>query len=374
MAGAPTQKEASAFGTKMKNSRTLPYNWSIAQGETIDHTRLLNSNVYPARLVPSNDYDTDYMIKQQITDVDGMISPSRPMPWTERDIDYLKNRRDAEEYAAYMDWVSRKFPINDPANREMFKRILPGYFSARKQVLQEQINLSAKYANLRLFGPENEEDLILQYEVETGRVKLPQGPFHDPIKWMENEAGITARDNEDEYNRKITDLNRETYERGLFNPFSFLTPQNAPWGPNSYNMADQVGDPRFRALGPPGALVPQNENYAHNYFGSTLGRISRMFGWSNADKTVQKSAAYHNALPSVGASYTYQTEANQPYVTARYNNVGTTYGAGGGVRINNRQAEYAAMNGNAPNVAAPGPANVPPAAGGANNNNLINLG
>lgn len=286
MAGAPSQQSATQFGTRMKNSRTLPYAWgSMAQGANIEETKLLNSNLYPARFVPSDDFDTEWQIRQQIAEAGSdMISQKRPMPWTEKEIDYLKRKRDAEEYANYNDWLIHKFPLNDPANREILKRTVPRYFEERKAVLSEQINLSAKYANLRLFGPDNEDDLKLQYAVETGRVRLPQGPFHDPIAWLEAEANVDQFPANQDANERLMQYNEvrnaATYEKGLFNPFNILTWKNAPWGPNAKNMADVVGDQRVRALGPRGIYAPTNANYARQYGGAGLGELNRQIDWT----------------------------------------------------------------------------------------------
>lgn len=312
MAGAPSQQSASQFGAQMKNSRTLPYAWgSMAEGGTLPETKLINSNLYPARFIPSDDFDSEWMIRQQLSEdpAANLITPSRPMPWTEKEISYLKRRRDAEEYAAYNDWLIKKFPLNDPANREILKRTVPRYFEDRKQVLQEQINLSAKYANLRLFGPENEDDLKLQYAVETGRVHLPQGPFHDPIKWFENEAHarVLGTANQQQFLGANEVMNRQAYNKGLFNPFSFLTWKNAPWGPNALNMADGVGDRRARNLGPAGTNVPTNENYATQYAGADLGAEQREIVWAdNGSRNIAENRAVNAANPGVGRQAAYE--------------------------------------------------------------------
>lgn len=301
MAGAPSQKTATQFGQQMKNSRTLPFALgSIQEGATPQETKLLNSNLYPTRFVPSDDFDTEWMIRQQLVEGNNsLVSAKRPMPWTENEISYMKRKRDAEEYAAYNDWLIHKFPLNDPANREILKRTVPRYFEERKQVLQEQINLSAKYANLRLFGPENEDDLKLEYMVETGRVKLPQGPFHDPMAWMERESGVEWADN-DALLGAVSTQNRAAYEKGLFNPFSFLTWSNAPWGPNAKNMADSVGDPRVRALGPIGADVPTNKNYQTQYQGPGLGQAERAAIWDQQGN--RAISRYKNATAGMASS------------------------------------------------------------------------
>jgi hypothetical protein len=312
MAGKPSKQETKAFGAKAKASRTEPYMWgTLPEGATLEETKMLNSNRYPYRPLPSDDFDTEWMIRQQIAEpASQMVSDARPLPWTEKEIQYLKDKRDAEEYAAYVDWIGHRFPMNDPANQRLMKEIVPSYFATRKALLQEQINLQAKAAQLRLLGPENEADLQLQYMIETGRIQIPEGPFHEPLEWAQNEATRgqqqrRAADNA-QFFAGLAQMNAKAYEKGLFNPFKLLTYKNAPWAPNALNMADIKGDPRVRALGPAGALQPQNYNYGQMYRGQSLG-----FGQRLTAPAVNQAPEYNQvaALPSVGQTMRFEQEA-----------------------------------------------------------------
>ncbi len=305
MAGQPTQKEATNFGSQMKNSRTREYMWNgIAYGQNKAETERINANLYPYKPLPEDPYDTTWQIHQQIAEPNsGMVSDRRPLPWTQEEIDYLKRKRDAEEYAGFQSWIATKFPITDPANRDLLKKIVPEYFSVRKQNLAEQIGLSAKYATLRLTGPENEDDLKLIYMVETDRVKLPKGPFHDPMAWMANEYELQGLIG-DEWKNKIETKNERRYEAGLFNPFRILTYRNAPFAPNVDNMSDGFGDPRVRALGPQGARQPVSYDYANTYGGADLGFRNR----APALERRYQGRAQAASLPSVGLKFKYDAE------------------------------------------------------------------
>jgi hypothetical protein len=349
MAGKPSKQETKAFGAKAKASRTEPYMWgTLAEGATLEETKMLNSNRYPYRPLPSDDFDTEWMIRQQIAQPGSeMVSDARPLPWTEKEIQYLKDKRDAEEYAAYVDWIGHRFPMNDPANQRLMKEIVPSYFATRKALLQEQINLQAKAAQLRLLGPENEADLQLQYMIETGRIQIPQGPFHEPLEWAQNEMGGRPADNA-QFFAGLNQQNARAYEKGLFNPFKLLTYKNAPWAPNALNMADIKGDPRVRALGPAGAIQPQNYNYGQMYRGETLGFMDRLTAPAQGRRTAS-ALNQIAALPSVGQ--TRRFEENAAYTgTTTWSNANRDYRLGAGANVLNpapvapNAVQQAAMN------------------------------
>lgn len=274
MAGQPSIQQTQKFGQQAKNSRTRPYMWgSLAPGIDAADTIRMNSNAYPYKPLPEDPYDTEWNIRQEISTQDNgswrMVTPARPLPWSEEEIDYLKRKRDAEEFAAYTDWIAKRFPINDPANRDLLKRIVPSYFSTRKANLREQLELTKKFAELRLIGPESEDDLHLQYLVETGRIKLPQGPLHDPMRWMISELPSNEKiETNKELMSAVARENKSKYYKGLFNPFRLLSVLNAPWAANERNFSDIVGDQRLPNLGPYGAAVPLDGNYYSQYRGT----------------------------------------------------------------------------------------------------------
>lgn len=319
MAGQPTVEQTKQFGQRMKNARTRPYAWDgFAMGADEVETKMLNSNLYPMKPLPEDKFDTEWNIRQQLVTAPGaMITNARPMPWTEGEIDYLKRKRDAEEYAAYNSWLGERFPLNDPANRELLKRIVPRYFEVRKSNLQEAIALQAQYANLRLFGPESEEDLKLEYEVETGRKKIPLGPFHDPVKWLMNEQGLTDAATNTDLENAVYDQNDNAYAKGLFNPFGFLLRQNGPFALNPFNKADIRGDNRYRVRGPLGAAGPLTNNYLSNYGGAYLGQTER--NRTGAQRLEQATIQQYNQVAINRAANNTAVLSGVPELDAAFN-------------------------------------------------------
>ena len=231
-------------------------------------------NEFPIKPIRKDPYDTDYLIKKELTDVKGGISAARPLPYTERDIDYIKRKRDDEEYAAYSAWLGTLFDLTDPAQVALFKQIAPSYFTRREEVINEAIDMTSKYAKLRLFGAQTEEDLKFQWQVETGRVILPSGPIWDPLTWIENTAiqqGV-AQKGEDQA-VVMAAWNQYVYEKGMFSPFRVLPQLLGGWGANKLNRTDIYGDKKSgRFAGPWKMNQPNSINYAQNYATNNPGQ------------------------------------------------------------------------------------------------------
>lgn len=286
-AGAPTASQVSSLAAMGQSSMTIPYaleNYNPADPK---------QNEFPIKPIRKDPYDTDYLIKKELTNVKGGISAARPLPYTERDIDYIKRKRDDEEYAAYSAWLGTLFNLNDPAQVALFKQLAPSYFTRREEVINEAIDMTARYAKLRLFGAQTEEDLKFQWQVETGRVILPNGPIWDPLTWIERTAkdtGVVAQ------NRTQSDTillwNQHVYEVGMFSPFRVLPQLFGGWGPNKRNRTDIMGNKASgRFAGPANMNQPDNDNYASNYTINNPGR-GRTQKLVNYERTVLANQYY----------------------------------------------------------------------------------
>lgn len=287
--GAPTLETTKKFQQYTKDSRSSPIYFTdvkplndvekLVNGEGVEQNkafRLKNSTTYPSRPIATDDRATRWAM---IQDLKGdQITSARPMPFTDADLQYLMDRESAEEYAAYEAWLGNRYNLNDPATKAIFKGMVPRYFERRKEILEEQMKDHARYARLVQTGPENEDDLMFQWTVETGRRTVPIGPFYDPFQWMMNtlyadkpaEAVDPAKATESNVFAKIATHNASAYKYGMFNPFKPTTPANAGYLPNPYNPTDIVGNPSVRQYGFPGAGVPTSDNWKIAYGGKDL--------------------------------------------------------------------------------------------------------
>lgn len=302
--GAPTERAVEEFGAQIEKSKQSPYlllNPSFItvagdpQGATLESrlaTKAANSSKFPIRGFPSDPYDSMWSMKDDlarpVTLANGVTVPSivterRPLPIVEQDIAYLKRKRDAEENLSYLAWQANKYDLNDPATRDWFEKRCPSYFDQRESLIEQQIDLAARYAKIRLRGAKTEDDLKLEYFIETDRITLPKGPVWDPYAWVSMEAGTDTEQTVNHQQTNILSYNRNAYRKGLFNPTKVSVPQTSGMMQNPYNQGDIAGYPDTQNTGIRGAPVAQTMNYltAYGPFGNDRG----LFGARTAANT-----------------------------------------------------------------------------------------
>lgn len=285
--GAPTQQAANSFAAQMKASRVAPISWqdykepnareiAEAGGSTEKAFKALNSTRYPQRPLPLDDRDSQVAMLRDLADQavkDNLITPARPLPVQDWELQYMKDKAANEDYAAYRQWLSNKYDLNDMATRAWFKQIAPEYFTEKRELLKEMMDRHAKYSLLRMAGPENEEDLRFEYAVETGRIPIPKGPFYNPLEWVVNEMegmGVGAPSTMVGFLENVSKLNRKAYEYGMFNPVKPRTAEQSGMPGNILNPQDLVGAPQLRSYGFAGQYVPTNYNWHSGYGGENL--------------------------------------------------------------------------------------------------------
>lgn len=284
--GAPTQSTVDAFSAQSKAARSTPLSFTDYRLPTAHDAikagadtatassnnelfQLLNSTRYPTRTIATDDRATMFDMKHQL-DQANMISASRPLPYTDAEIQYIIDRQAAEEFAAFDQWLGSRYDLNDPATKAWFKSIVPSYFTRRKEVLNEAMKLHAKYSNMRFEGPLDQEDLVFQYNVETGKTVIPTGPFYDPYTWTQNQIGYHKKNNK-EFMEAVAQNNETAYKYGLFNPYRPRTPFNDnAAGRNPANPGDLVGNPANRMYGPLGMYPPTEAKWAVSYGGDNM--------------------------------------------------------------------------------------------------------
>lgn len=291
--GAPTSQETQLFGQQIEKATQFPelvlnpIFYDRPQNtpqENREITRKLNASNFPVRPLPKDSYDTTYKIKDDLTnpavrfhdydpnnqaqvDMAARAMLARPVPYTEADIDYIKRKRDDEEYSGYLTWQANKYDLNDPAERQWFNKVCPDYFKQRETLIDQQIDLSAQYTKLRLFGPRTEEDLKLEYFIETGRVKLPKGPIWDPYQQLLNDNLVPENATVQQAGLLVTAGQRAKYRRGLFSPMNPVTMETGGLALNRYNRSDIAGEPLSNYTGPYGSVQSAQPNYGAAYFG-----------------------------------------------------------------------------------------------------------
>lgn len=244
MPGAPTPASVSAMRS---NAQTGVANTSKVYQWTGDHTGPSASNEFPIVTVPKDAYDDIANIKSQYAD-GAQVGTNWVVPFDQADAQFLMRKRDAEEKAEFDAWVTQRYNLSDPSQNLMLQRIAPELFTRREEVINSLQDLVSRYAKLRLRGAQSIDDLRLEWLIETGRLDLPKGPIWNPLQWRAEQANYVdkTRPNKDAGGNDARDIefNSARYRRGLFNPLTWLTRDNAGWAPNARNRADIYGDPR----------------------------------------------------------------------------------------------------------------------------------
>lgn len=302
--GAPTQQSADSFASQMKASRVAPYGWQNLKtvAGSIPGTLAVNSTSYPERPLPLDDRDSDVamlhdLAHQGANNAPALITAARPLPIQDWELQYMKDKAAAEDYAAYQQWLSNKYDLNDMATRAWFKQIAPEYFSKKRELLKELMDRHAKYSYLRMAGPENEEDLRFEYAVETGRIPIPKGPFYNPMEWLMNEVpGTRAAQNLDAFMTAVGTHNKGVYQYGLFNPVKPRTATQAGFPGSKENPQDIVGATQLNSYGFVGQTPPVDYNWVNTYGGSNL--------YNNRDAQAIDRVVAHQQLTTARGGYT----------------------------------------------------------------------
>lgn len=244
-----------------------------------------NEGHFPIRPFPHDPYDKVWDTKMGlVTGPDSVVSAKRPLPFTDEDILYLEGKAAAEEYSAFQTWEADRYDLSNPATKDWYAKVNPGYFEQREQLIDDLIETQANYAKIRLRGPRSEEDLKLEYMIETGRVKLPEGPVWAPFATELRAAGVLETDTAAQMLDKVADRNLQVYNSGIFSPLQAITPiaernsvnNQMAWSVNAYNKGDVRGDPQRPFTGSAyGTLPPDRSNVGELYSGPQLGLLRR---------------------------------------------------------------------------------------------------
>ena len=106
------------------------------------------------------------------------------VPYTTEDAKYQQLKFAQGEELNFVAWLSQKYDMNDPAQREIMRKIYPEYFTQRSELLRSKAKLNLRYAEMRLNGASSKEDLLLEYMIETGQIKLDEQPIWKTKKGM----------------------------------------------------------------------------------------------------------------------------------------------------------------------------------------------
>lgn len=132
------------------------------------------------------------------------VTPFGQLVAKDSDFEWARRKRETEAYANFQAWFARNFDKMSPPQKEMAKKLFPRFYQERLRQLDRTVELQRKLAKLKLLGPEDSNDLMLQYAAEAGFIE--SDPLH------------TILHPEEAAKQKDMAKKRERYGRGLLNP------------------------------------------------------------------------------------------------------------------------------------------------------------
>lgn len=217
--GGPAPQSVADMGTQAKAASAVGDKAFI-----YNNSRNTFENNFPVVPFPQDNYDQTISIKNEFANIN---NSNWVVPFTEKEAEYVARKRDADEQSQYDQWVYQKYDLSDPAQLYLFQQMCPSQFERREELIKYQVALANRYANIRLRGAKNEDDLKFEWLVETKRIVLPN-TIWDPSQGM-----------------KEGNERRDQYRAARFSVLKWISRenQNLGWRANPDNMSDPRGVP-----------------------------------------------------------------------------------------------------------------------------------
>ncbi len=216
----------------------------------------ITNNAFPYVPYARDSYDTIAAIKAANLPDNGWT-----IPFTDADAAYEMRKQEQLLKATYDNWLMARFDMSDPAQARLMQELVPEQFKRREELIDYWAGLQTKYAKGRLFGPRSEEDLKLEFLIETGQIEMPSHALWEPEGFAASMAGEIGEGPMANYNDALplqrqaallshANKNHDRYVKGLFNPWQLLTTTKAPWFADRWNPQDLRGNQTLKYMGP----------------------------------------------------------------------------------------------------------------------------
>lgn len=152
------------------------------------------------------------------------MTPFGQVVATDRDFEWLRKKRETEAFANLDAWIGENFHKADPATRKWLQETYPEYYESRERLMVDRAKLALRIKLLKLRGPKNEKDLLLQWALQTGRIKLDRdwdrvGPSTDTGPYDAAEERKRYKDGLFSIRRYLGESEREDNASRSDNPF-----------------------------------------------------------------------------------------------------------------------------------------------------------
>lgn len=200
----PVAEEAAELDSRLQDAAdfSIPATITEQDGAFGGADGVAKSNRFPVKLTQRDPYDSLASIKKKLVNDKGAVPGMGQAVLTTEDLEHLERKRQALQYEDMYRFLDNYFDTKDPAIANWVAGMMPEYFDRREAVIDQQAELQKRVAKLRLRGPQDRQDLITIYLMNSGALKLPKGPLHMPDQW--HDGGENAF--------------KDGFKQGLFNP------------------------------------------------------------------------------------------------------------------------------------------------------------
>ena len=165
---------------------------------------------------------------------------------SDSDLAYLMDKAADVEEANFDAWIQENFAVADLAQRAWLRDMYPEFFEKRAAKMTKRAKFALRVKLMQLRGPQNEEDIKLQFGLNTGRITLEPG--WDRIGWSAKPGSEAYLSNAAEQRQLIDQLQSP-------NPFPNTTKRfrnrNNPFASTASTRKENTFMPQIDGLSKP---------------------------------------------------------------------------------------------------------------------------
>lgn len=159
------------------------------------------------------------------------------LPVGDKEIKYLLDQELKEEKRNFAAWKYQTYkPGSDPVRLKYYEKIDPAFFKEREAQIEKDMEIIRRLAILSLNGVENEEDLMLLYGINMGKIPIPDWKVYLPYEHGRTDVGPLYPG--------------ESISQGFWNPKRYSSTYSTTFTPDMYSVHPLVTTRRTVAAEP----------------------------------------------------------------------------------------------------------------------------
>lgn len=117
-------------------------------------------------------WDREQALKQRIASDNKGNTPFGQLTFQDRDARALLKKQEARQQMAFDGWFGKSYHQKDLPARRLAQELNPDFYQEREDEIVRKAKMALRLELMDLYGPRDEEDLMLLYGLQTGLVRL----------------------------------------------------------------------------------------------------------------------------------------------------------------------------------------------------------